>query len=672
MTSNGEPNMIASGISPGISNTTNISIPPMTTFLFIGVPPLCLNLIIFRGWCKVFKRVLCLFAAFTVLFCCSVPAFATGVEPGGSGGGGSGIPVVAEVEVDVVDFMRYLDDAFFGRARGYGNFIWNLVDDDVCSHAPQFGGGHSFVPRRTQVDGQIGTYYVCEYCGRAAGEVLEEVYDEYVDSLPGTQLDNNGAFYVPIPLLGLRSLKWGSNCSLNNTGEGDSGHSDWRYSVGGGYTAVVDVKNNSHYGTWFDMVFRYCPPFDCVLDFNTPIVITSSNGGSPVTTERYFQGSYSFLAGVSSDFERQFRFDGEPFKSLKVEYLPLVKCTLMGSFADYYSDSDYLQGSRVASISGTGSYGYVQDGQLYQSTTRDIFNETTNTYNNPVTGDTSNIENWTYDYGDRSYTLTTDEGDTVTVAYGDTNVTITDGGTTYNLYYLTEHDESVPEHYYTSSVTSLPTCTGTGIRTYTCDDCGDTYTETIPATGHDYQSVVTMSPSCINTGVRTFTCAVCGDVYTVSIPATGHIWQVLQTVPTVYDEGGQLVTEGYTLYQCATCGEQYKITSDSGGTSLPAPSTGGTSIDTGSTNTGSSVIELDPHVGRGFLATIAHGLTEDLPEVLKSASAWFTEFPAFYSGFTAFLKDGIVGCLPDIVRKTMGFGLSMVTFVGVVRKIIGR
>lgn len=40
-------------------------------------------------------------------------------------------------------------------------------------------------------------------------------------------------------------------------------------------------------------------------------------------------------------------------------------------------------------------------------------------------------------------------------------------------------------HSYTENVTKKPTCTETGEKTYICD-CGDTYTEEIPATSHNY------------------------------------------------------------------------------------------------------------------------------------------------------------------------------------------
>jgi len=47
------------------------------------------------------------------------------------------------------------------------------------------------------------------------------------------------------------------------------------------------------------------------------------------------------------------------------------------------------------------------------------------------------------------------------------------------------------EHSYTETVTKEPTCTEAGEKTYTCG-CGDSYTETIPATGHNYVNNICM------------------------------------------------------------------------------------------------------------------------------------------------------------------------------------
>lgn len=123
---------------------------------------------------------------------------------------------------------------------------------------------------------------------------------------------------------------------------------------------------------------------------------------------------------------------------------------------------------------------------------------------------------------------------------------------------------------FTSQVTQNQTADLPEITTYTCKDCGYSYTkETKPALGHthnygapvaDYTSgeafvegkdythtatctgegtcsqptktdkctfdngVETKAATCTEDGVKTFTCTECGGTYTVAIPATGHAW----------------------------------------------------------------------------------------------------------------------------------------------------
>jgi uncharacterized repeat protein (TIGR02543 family) len=123
---------------------------------------------------------------------------------------------------------------------------------------------------------------------------------------------------------------------------------------------------------------------------------------------------------------------------------------------------------------------------------------------------------------------------------------------------------------FTSRVTQNQTADQPEITTYTCKDCGYSYTEeTKPALGHthnygapaaDYTSgqafvegkdythtatctgegtcsqptktdkctfdngVETKAATCTEDGVKTFTCTECGGTYTVAIPATGHAW----------------------------------------------------------------------------------------------------------------------------------------------------
>ena len=75
------------------------------------------------------------------------------------------------------------------------------------------------------------------------------------------------------------------------------------------------------------------------------------------------------------------------------------------------------------------------------------------------------------------------------------------------------------------TVTTEPTETTPGVRTFTCAVCGQTKTEVIPATGpHTHvwdEGTVTVAPTETTPGVRTYTCTVCGQTRTEIIPATG-------------------------------------------------------------------------------------------------------------------------------------------------------
>jgi DNA-directed RNA polymerase subunit RPC12/RpoP len=131
-------------------------------------------------------------------------------------------------------------------------------------------------------------------------------------------------------------------------------------------------------------------------------------------------------------------------------------------------------------------------------------------------------------------------------------------------------------------ITTSPTCTATGIRTYTCTVCGRTRTETVAALGHSpkssYQNnasqhwkicsrcsaittakanhnwnggTVTSSATCTSAGNRKYTCKTCGRTKNESIAALGH-----------NNNGGVLVrqatctTGGLIVYSCTRCGAE--------------------------------------------------------------------------------------------------------------------
>ena len=76
-------------------------------------------------------------------------------------------------------------------------------------------------------------------------------------------------------------------------------------------------------------------------------------------------------------------------------------------------------------------------------------------------------------------------------------------------------------HNYKATVTA-PTCTAKGYTTHTCA-CGDSYVDAYTdALGHAWDSgKVTKQPTATEDGVKTYTCTRCGETKTETIPATG-------------------------------------------------------------------------------------------------------------------------------------------------------
>ena len=90
-------------------------------------------------------------------------------------------------------------------------------------------------------------------------------------------------------------------------------------------------------------------------------------------------------------------------------------------------------------------------------------------------------------------------------------------------------DESIPKtnnHTWDEGVvTTEPTCTEKGVKTFTCTVCKTTKTEEIAATGvHTWdEGKVTTEPTCMEAGVKTYTCTVCKETKTEAVAALGHV-----------------------------------------------------------------------------------------------------------------------------------------------------
>ena len=122
---------------------------------------------------------------------------------------------------------------------------------------------------------------------------------------------------------------------------------------------------------------------------------------------------------------------------------------------------------------------------------------------------------------------TTDTSVTVSINWpGDCTVAVWAYNTKYQNYssnssaYFRCNRATAHEHSYKAVVTA-PTCTAKGYTTHTCA-CGDSYVDTyVDALGHAWdEGKVTKEPTETETGVKTFTCTRCGETKTETIPAT--------------------------------------------------------------------------------------------------------------------------------------------------------
>ena len=181
------------------------------------------------------------------------------------------------------------------------------------------------------------------------------------------------------------------------------------------------------------------------------------------------------------------------------------------------------------------------------------------------------------------------------VAAGTTYYVI--GGTRYVIEVEADHVHSYQEVSRTAA-----TCTEDGVTTYRCETCGDTYTETTPATGHSYTAAVT-APTCTEKGYTTYTCTACGDHYTANeVAALGHDYAET-TVPATCTENGSVT------HTCTRCGNSYTETLPATGHTYTVSGSEATCTEGGKTVhtctvCGDTYTETTPALGHDYKAVV--------------------------------------------------------------------
>lgn len=127
------------------------------------------------------------------------------------------------------------------------------------------------------------------------------------------------------------------------------------------------------------------------------------------------------------------------------------------------------------------------------------------------------------------------------------------------------HVDKQPHRYDEGKIIVASTCTQTGVKIYTCQDCGYTKRESIPTIEHDYDDgQIVVAPTCVAKGVKVYTCKTCGQTKSEELDYDSHNHPTDQ-ITVVNKKEATATSEGYTGDQkCRTCGQIVKK-----GTTIP-------------------------------------------------------------------------------------------------------
>lgn len=144
-----------------------------------------------------------------------------------------------------------------------------------------------------------------------------------------------------------------------------------------------------------------------------------------------------------------------------------------------------------------------------------------------------------------------------------------------------------------------------------------------------------VSPTCTLVGKKSYTCSKCEKTKTETIPLLDHDWKVKMTMPNQYDDDGNPISVGFTIFECLRCQEQYKSID---GTAPPALNPGSST-----TNPGGGSGD-DEEKEEGFLAWLLRKAGELLGAVGEGIIN-------FLKGVLGGIFDGLISLVTSVFEN---------------------
>ena len=116
--------------------------------------------------------------------------------------------------------------------------------------------------------------------------------------------------------------------------------------------------------------------------------------------------------------------------------------------------------------------------------------------------------------------------------------------------------EAIGHKFDSGKITKEATCKESGLKTFTCEKCKETKTETIPkVTGHAWdKGKVKKEATCKEAGEKLYTCSVCGETKIETVPKlNSHTWNSGKIT-----KEATCTANGEKTYTCSVCGETKK------------------------------------------------------------------------------------------------------------------